>query len=96
MSDPQGEPATMTHGKHSLGDADIHKARAPQAFSLRHTTQKSTPFTGPTRGVSLLQVAQQDWGELLLSQRSHLVKDAAQSHNAIVDRSKEKVRMTPL
>ncbi|RXN26697.1 hypothetical protein ROHU_005673 [Labeo rohita] len=93
VSDPQVEPARMKHRKRSLGDADIHRPKAARPSGAQH---KTTPtLTGPTRGASLLQVAQQDRGELLLSQRSHVVKDAAQSPNATVQRSKHMVRTMP-
>jgi len=36
VSDPQGEPATIMHRKHSLGQADIHRTRTVQAFGILH------------------------------------------------------------
>lgn len=93
MPDPQVEPAAMMHRNDSLRDKFIHNRTAVLPFSRQD--KQSATLTELTPVVTLLQVAQHDWGELLLSQRSHLVKDAAQGSNAIVERSKEKVRMTP-
>ena len=59
-----------------------------QRCLLAHETEQRAASTGPTVCVGLLQVVHQDRGEL--SRRINLVKDAAQSPNAILERSNQK------
>ena len=54
--------------------------------STRDEEERATS-TGPTVCVALLQVVHQDRGEL--SRRINLVKDTAQSPNAIMERSNQ-------
>ncbi len=49
MSDPQGEPATIMHRKHSLGQADIHRTRTVQAFGILHKKINNPHLTYPRR-----------------------------------------------
>lgn len=91
MLDPQVEPAAVMHRNDSLRHKFTRRRGAALPFSGQY--KQSATLTELTPRVVLLQVAQHDLGELLLSQRSHLAKDAAQSPDATVERAKEMVRM---
>ena len=86
--DPQLEPKMTASRKDSLGETYVDRHRAALCLLAHRDEEQRAAFTGPTVCVGLLQVVHQDRGEL--SRRINLVKDAAQSPNAILERSNQK------